>query len=201
MNRLVPQATGVELSELAWLTFAIVVVMLLSAAFYLSMSRRDAVMVLADRVARRAHWSPWTRRLIGMLAVLVVTPLLVALWAATLFELLEVLEPEDRLDEVAPLAAAIVAATRIFAYTAPGIAHELAKIVPMAFIVLLLTGSFEAVGPPAQPTTVEVSLQGEDVAVLLALVALELVLRAGSIAVRGLRGQAPGAPTRSDTAG
>lgn len=200
MDRLVPQARGVELTELAWLTLAIVVVMLLSAAFYLSMSRRDAVMVLADRVARRAHWSPWTRRLVGMLAVLVVTPLLVALWAATLSELLEVLEPEDRLDEVAPLAAAIVAATRIFAYTAPGIAKELAKIVPMAFILLLLTGSFE-VGPSAPPATIEITLDGEELVVLLALVALELVLRAGSTAVRALRGQGSGAPMESDASG
>jgi hypothetical protein len=201
VNRLAPQATGVELSELAWLTLLIVVAMLLSAAFYVSMSRRDAVMVLADRVARRAHWSPWTRRLVGMLAVLVVTPLLVALWAATLFVLLGVLEPEDRLDEVAPLAAAIVAATRIFAYTAPGIAQELAKIVPMAFIVLLLMGSFGEIGPSAQPVTIELTLEGEDLVVLLALVVLELALRAGSIAVRALRGQGSGTATRSDASG
>jgi hypothetical protein len=199
MTRLLPSATDVELAQLVWLTLAVVVAMLLSAAFYASMSSRDAVMVLADRVARRRHWSPWTRRTAWLVAVLVVTPLLVALWAAVLYLLLAVLEPEDRLEEVAPMAAAIVAATRILAYTAPSIAQELAKIVPLGFLVLLLTGAFEDAGPAGQETTITLTLEIGDGIVLPALVCLELLLRAGSIVVREHRGEGIGVPLMPDS--
>jgi hypothetical protein len=49
--------------------------------------------------------------------------------------------------------------------------------------------------------TIELTLEGEDLVVLLALVVLELALRAGSIAVRALRGQGSGTATRSDASG
>ena len=93
--------SSASIEQLVWLTAAIIVAMLVSAAFYASMSARDAVVVLADRVANGRHWSPSTRRMSWVLAVLVVTPILVALWATFLYVLLVFLEPPDRLREVA----------------------------------------------------------------------------------------------------
>src|SRR5262249_35844017 len=126
------------------------VAMLVSAAFYASMSARDAVVVVADRIARGRQWPATTRRLAWIVAVVVVAPILVALWGTFLYVLLVFLEPADRLGEVAVISAAIVAATRILAYTAPSIAQELAKIVPLGFVVLILAGSLDT-GDPSVP--------------------------------------------------
>jgi hypothetical protein len=185
MRRILPEGST-DLEQVLWLTIAIVLGMLAATAFSVSMSRRDAVALVADRLAAREDWTAATRHTTRLLAVLVVTPLLMVVWAAVLTMLLALLLPEARLAEVATIAAAIIAATRILAYTAPSIARVLADVVPLAFIVLLLTGVVGTTSPSASDASYEITFD-LDAAVIIALVVLELVLRAGAWWVAGRR--------------
>jgi hypothetical protein len=88
---------------------------------------------------------------------------------------------------VAAISAAIVAATRILAYTAPGIAQELAKVVPLGFVVLLLAGTLQAGDPSVPEGEIKFEIDVDHGILLPVLIALELVLRGASIAVREMR--------------
>jgi hypothetical protein len=187
MTRVLSDTGSASVEQLVALTVAILIAMLVSAAFYASMSARDSVVALADRLANGRDWPASWRRATWVTAVVVVTPVLVALWATFLYVLLVFLEPPDRLGEVAATSAAVVAATRILAYTAPGIAQELAKIVPLGFVVLLLAGTLQAGDATVPEGDIRFDIDVDHGILLPVLIALELVLRGASIGVRELR--------------
>jgi hypothetical protein len=176
VTRILPEGST-DLEQVLWLTVLIVVGMVVVTAFSVSMSRRDSVSALAAWITRSAGRPPGTRRTAGLVATLVVTPVLVVVWALVLTILLAFLMPEARLDEVATIAAAMVAATRILAYAVPSTARVLADVVPLALVVLLLTGFVGDSASPGENARFEVSLS-IDPAVIVGLVVLELVLRA-----------------------
>ena len=193
MTRILPEGST-DLEQVVWLTVLIVVGMVLVTAFSVSMSRRDAVSSVAARIMGGGRPST-TRRAGVVVALLVVTPLLVAVWAFVLSALLAFLMPEARLDEVATIAAAMVAATRILAYTVPATARVLADIVPLALVVLLLTGFVGDAAPAGEEARFEVSLS-IDPAVIVGLVLLELGLRTGSWLVGRAGSRPTDAPQR-----
>ena len=178
MTRILPEGST-DLEQVVWLTVLIVVGMIVVTAFSVSMSRRDAVSALAAWITRSAGRPSGARRTAGLVAMLVVTPVLVVVWALVLTILLAFLMPEARLDEVATIAAAMVAATRILAYAVPSTARVLADVVPLALVVLLLTGFVGDSASPGENARFEVSLS-IDPAVIVGLVVLELVLRAAA---------------------
>jgi hypothetical protein len=177
VTRIIPEG-ATDLTQVVWLTVLIVLGMVAATAFSVSMSRRDAVLVLAKRLGDRERWSPATRRSLDIAAVLLVTPVLMVVWAAVLALLLAILLPEVRLDEVAPVSVAIVAATRVLAYVAPPVARVLADVVPLAFVVLLLTGFVGVTSEIGDEAEFRVTFDIDPI-VIAGLVALELVLRGG----------------------
>lgn len=76
----------------------------------------------------------------GVLKYLLTTPVVVAFWLAVLLLLLSTAAQERTAGDVATIAAAIIASTRVLAHLNEELAHEIAKTVPVAIITFTLIG-------------------------------------------------------------
>ena len=129
-----------SLDDVVGLTLWIALGFLVAVAFYESLCKRDVLVAPVMRSARRVSRRPWIHGVAYVLSVAVGIPLLVVVWTLVLWFTLVVIGSLDRVDNVATVSVAIVAATRILAYVRQKTAHELAKAIPLALALLLITG-------------------------------------------------------------
>lgn len=152
-----------------------------SVIFYHSLSERDALSGRVRRTVDERSWSPRTRLIVELVAGLVAAPLLVVVWITVIDIALFFILPLERVIEIVLLPYTIVAASRLLAYLHPVAAHELAKTLPLALVVLLLVGQpLGADSMLAKAALLDEQL-ADDPILLLGVVALELVLRLGWI--------------------
>jgi hypothetical protein len=165
------------LSRLVLLSGAIALGFLVAVAFYESLCYRDVLVGRTMRVARRLSGRPAVHGVAYGLAVGVGVPVLVVLWAVVLEFTLVVVGSVQRLGNVALIAAAIVAATRILAYIREKTAHELAKAIPLSLAILLLTGGTLYLDANLETLAERQELSDLTPAMVTFLVALEIGLR------------------------
>jgi hypothetical protein len=128
------------MNELLLLSGAIAVGFLGAVAYYESLCLRDVLVARAMRHARRVSQRRWVAGAAYAASVGIGIPVLIVLWTVVLYIALLFVGSVDRLGNVAIVATAIVAATRILAYIREKTAHELAKAIPLALAFVLLTG-------------------------------------------------------------
>jgi hypothetical protein len=128
------------ISELLLLSVVIALGFFVAVAFYESLSTRDVLVRRTMRLARRVSSRRWVHALTYVETVAIGIPLLVLLWTVILESGLIIVGSTDRVESVAVVAVAIVAAARILAYVREKTSHELAKAIPLALAFVLLTG-------------------------------------------------------------
>jgi hypothetical protein len=162
--------------DLIVVTLLTVVGMVSIVAFYRSLSAPDLLAPMRRFVGRR----PWRRSVriateivLGVLITLVLAITWVSAINVTLFFVL----PLERVAEITLLSYVIVAASRILTFLSPSGAREFAKTIPLAFVVLLLTGEpLSAETLLGKAARLEEAIPDET-ALMLSVVCLELVLQ------------------------
>lgn len=165
------------LQQLLFLSLVIAFGFLVAVAFYESLCYRD---VLVRRVMRftRRHTKRSGRIAVAYgLAVFVGIPILVVLWTVVLEITLVCVGSVQRLGNVALIATATVAATRILAYIRETTAHELAKAIPLSLAIILLTGGVLNLEANIKLLTERVEVSDLTAEMIVFLIALEIGLR------------------------
>ncbi len=150
-----------------------------SVIFYHSLSERDALTGRVRRIVGGRRWRPRTRLAAELVAGVVAAPLLVVVWTTVIDIALFIILPLERVSELVLLPYAIVAASRLLAYGHPIAAHELAKTLPLALVVLLLVGQPLGADSLLAKAALLDEQVADDAALLVVVIALELALRLG----------------------
>jgi hypothetical protein len=164
------------IQDLLLLTIAIAIGFLLAVAFYESMATRDVLVARVQRMTRRLSRRRWVPAISYLVTVFIGIPILVLLWTVVLLVALLIVGSDDLLDDAGLVAVAIVGASRVLAYVREKSAHELAKAIPLALLVLLMTGASVDID---QRMAAAAERGGADITaeMLEFLVALEILLR------------------------
>lgn len=150
-----------------------------SVIFYLSLSERDALTGRVRRMVDRRSWQPRSRLAAELVAGLVGAPLLVVVWTTVIDIALFFILPLERVSDLVLLPYAIVAASRLLAYLHPVAAHELAKTLPLALVVLLLVGQPLSTDSILAKTALLDDQVADDPLLLVGVIALEVLFRLG----------------------
>ena len=168
-----------QLLDLALLASLIALAVSGSVIFYHSLSERDALTGRVRRMVTGRSWRPRSQLAAELVAGVVAAPLLVVVWTTVIDIALFFILPLERVSELVLLPYTIIAACRLLAYAHPVAAHELAKTLPLAFVVLLLVGQpLGADSILAKAALVDEQL-ADDSVLLVGVIALELALRLG----------------------